>query len=212
MTNTKFTYDQQYGLFLHRANALFESGTFSKRFLIDNDNREIIFLLCCYFTNDKRFEDAGYDLNKGICLAGNPGRGKSWLMKIFGKNTRQSFYIRGCKEVSLRYQKEGALVLEEFSNPIKAAYNDKDVFFQKEIGICFSDLGTEAVKKNFGNEVNVMEDILFERDRNNLRKDLTHMETNLNGDEIEAFYGIRIRSRIREMFNWIEVPGNDRRK
>lgn len=32
---------------------------------------------------------------------------------------------------------------------------------------------------------------------------LTHLTTNLNSKEIETLYGIRIRSRMREMFNLI---------
>ena len=31
----------------------------------------------------------------------------------------------------------------------------------------------------------------------------THITTNLNGDEIEEMYGIRVRSRMRELFNLI---------
>lgn len=34
----------------------------------------------------------------------------------------------------------------------------------------------------------------------------THITTNLSATEIEAFYGNRVRSRLREMFNRIAFP------
>ncbi len=40
----------------------------------------------------------------------------------------------------------------------------------------------------------------------------THVTTNLSGDQIEENYGTRVRSRMREMFNMIILPGEDRRK
>jgi hypothetical protein len=85
-------------------------------------------------------------------------------------------------------------------------------FLQPQIGVCFSDIGTEDIKNNFGNKTNVMADIIFNRYKNNVVGDLTHAETNLSANQIEEFYGQRIRSRFSEMFNWIVITGEDRRK
>jgi hypothetical protein len=82
---------------------------------------------------------------------------------------------------------------------------------QKRFGHCFDDLGEEAVKTIYGNKVNVMKEILqnqYERFGNTT----IHLTTNLNGKDIEEQYGSRVKSRMREMFNWIELKGNDRRK
>ena len=35
------------------------------KFVVDSTVEELFNLLCYYFTNDKRFEDAGYSLEKG---------------------------------------------------------------------------------------------------------------------------------------------------
>lgn len=207
-----FSYEQMKGLALHRAGILYENKVFNRPFVLDSYNTPVFDLMCMYFSRDKRFEQMGYSLHKGICLAGIPGAGKSWLMKIFNKNPRQCFYIRDCKEISLRYQKDGMEIIEEFSHPIKAAVNDKDNYFKPQIGVCFSDLGTEDLKNSYGNKSNVIADILFERYKNNVIGDLTHGETNLTVPQIEDFYGARIRSRFSEMFNWIVLDGKDRRK
>jgi len=43
---------------------------------------------------------------------------------------------------------------------------------------------------------------------------LTHLTTNLNRSEIEKQYGLRVRNRLREMFNLIGFPADavDKRK
>ena len=217
---SEFSYDQMKAYFTYRKNLLFQNGVFHKPFVIHKDNQEVIEMLLLYFSRDKKAESMGIDLNKGICLAGVPGCGKSWLMKIFSKNPRQSFYIRDCNDLARDYQTKGASVIDEYSLPIRAAVNDKDNFYKPLIGVCFSDLGVEKVKKSFGNESNVIAEIIFNRYKNassspeyrSLVGDLTHIETNLTAEQIEEFYGSRIRSRLRETVNFIQLPGGDMRK
>jgi DNA replication protein DnaC len=89
---------------------------------------------------------------------------------------------------------------------------------QKKAGIiCFDDLGTESNLKYFGNECNVMGEILLSRydafTHPELSKRLkTHLTTNLSASEIEQFYGNRIRSRLRESFNLIAFNNNSKDK
>jgi DNA replication protein DnaC len=40
----------------------------------------------------------------------------------------------------------------------------------------------------------------------------THITTNLTAAEIEQYYGTRVKSRMREMFNMITLDGEDRRR
>jgi len=73
----------------------------------------------------------------------------------------------------------------------------------------FDDLGTENNLKYFGNECNVMTEILLSRyDLFVSRQMLTHLTTNLNSSEIEDIYGTRVRSRLREQFNLIAFDAN----
>lgn len=58
--------------------------------------------------------------------------------------------------------------------------------------------------KYFGNETNVMAEILLSRyDLLINRKIPTHLTTNLSASEIESAYGNRVHSRMRQMFNLI---------
>ncbi|MEK6878907.1 MAG: ATPase, partial [Nanoarchaeota archaeon] len=86
---------------------------------------------------------------------------------------------------------------------------------QKQVGVCFDDMGTEDDRKNYGNESNVMADVMLNRydnKRNLIRK--THITTNLTTEEMEQRYGSRVRSRMREMFNLVifDPVASDRRR
>lgn len=69
---------------------------------------------------------------------------------------------------------------------------------------CFDDLGVENNLKYYGNECNIMAEIILSRyDLYITRQLQTHITTNLSASEIEALYGNRVRSRMRELFNLI---------
>ncbi len=62
---------------------------------------------------------------------------------------------------------------------------------------CFDDLGSENNTKYFGNDCNVMAEILLSQyDRFITHGTQTHITTNLSATEIEAFYGNRVRVRL----------------
>ena len=102
--------------------------------------------------------------------------------------------------------------LSEFLDPYKNAGNDPESFFQPVSGLCIEDLGTEHEKNNFGNKANVVGNILELRYEKKLYGTILHGTTNLTVKQIQEFYGNRALSRMREMFNYIVVGGEDRRK
>ena len=58
--------------------------------------------------------------------------------------------------------------------------------------------------KHFGNDCNVMAEILITRYEHFIEnKTITHITTNLLATEIEKAYGNRVRLRLRQMFNLI---------
>lgn len=184
---------------------------FNKEFIIDNENRQIISHLSKYFSNDPEFNVGNFSLNKGIMIMGNVGTGKSWLMSFFQKNKKRCFTIKSCDEISedyLIYKEDTGNV---YSTPIEKPLHDPAVFFQKHIGYCFDDLGTEQLKNSFGNKKDVMADILFQIYN---KKDFEkfHITTNLNEKDLEERYGSRLYSRFSEMFNVFVYDGKDRRK
>jgi len=182
-------------------------------YVVDDNNREIFETLCMYFSNDQAFELQGEDFSfkKGIMLYGPVGCGKTSLMKMFAINSFRPFAVSSCRSIADDYAIEGATSLYKYSD-LQPVFPDLN-FGIPSIGRCFDDLGTEDNKTNFGNKVNVMQDVLYKIYDNNLIGNF-HMTTNIIGDEIEAAYGQRIRSRMREMFNVLSFSNSspDRRR
>ncbi|RKD18994.1 hypothetical protein BCY91_14045 [Pelobium manganitolerans] len=184
-------------------------------FVIDDGNRAVFKLLCQYFTLDPAFEKTAeaFSLRKGIMIVGPVGCGKTTMLSFFRKNTVNSFRVLSCRDVAGEYteMKDGGNdVLQYYSGlfsvPRGQFYN------QADIGAFFDDLGTESVKKHFGNEVNVMQEVILNRYDRGIRNK-THFTTNLNAEAIGEYYGARVRSRLREMCNIITFPDHspDRR-
>lgn len=183
-----------------------------KLFTIDEANREAIKLLCLYFTNDPRFEEAGYSLSKGILLQGPVGVGKSLIMSLLQQNQKQSFLLASCIDIanefvnqSLDQRKSGMNVLARYFGEIPSPLGG-NAYGHRRLGICFDDLGTENVNAvHFGERKNCMEEIIWSRYRNG-NFPMTHVTTNLSWEQLKEAYGLRVYDRMREMFNPIAWP------
>lgn len=193
---------------------------FKGQFQLDENNEEVFDLLCHYFVNSEAFESKaaqlGIDnphLEKGIMLAGNFGSGKTWLMKLFAKNKKMPYFMRSAKRIAQEYlQSETKEIPQEYLKPFKNAVNDASVFYQPLSGLCIDDLGSEDIKNNFGNKTNVIGDLIEQRYFKEFYGVFLHGSTNLSGQELKTFYGERVVSRMKQVFNFIELPGNDRRR
>lgn len=172
---------------------------YGTNFKIFEKDHPIIFKLIAYFLQDEAScYQNNIDLNKGILFAGPIGCGKTTLMSLMKCLTpkQHKFYIKPCRDISFEFIQEGYQIIHKYS--IGKIYHSEAKL------ICFDDLGVENNLKYFGNECNVMAEILLSRyDLFISKKIQTHITTNLSASEIEAIYGNRIRSRLRAMFNLI---------
>jgi DNA replication protein DnaC len=172
---------------------------YSKNFHLYDDDHEIITKLLSYFLNDEELSKKyNISLNKGIMLIGPVGCGKTSLMSIFRllNDPEERFILKSCRDVTFEFIKDGYETIFKYSKQSFKYDNPKTY--------CFDDLGTENSLKYYGNECNVMAEILLSRyDLFINRQMKTHLTTNLNSEEIEEIYGVRVRSRLREQFNLI---------
>ncbi len=177
---------------------------FGDHFRIVAEDHGVIFKLLVYAIRDQ--ENAGrikLNLQKGIMLTGPVGCGKTSLMKLlrFFMVQSETYAIKSCREISFGFIAKGFEVIHKYSTgESRKAY-------------CFDDLGTEQNLKYYGNECNVMAEILLNRYDQFIAHDtITHITTNLSASEIETFYGNRVRSRMREMFNLISFSSDSKDK
>lgn len=182
--------------------------------VIDEFNEPTIKTLCYYFSNDGIFEliEEGYSHKKGLIIIGPVGCGKTTLLKLFKRNNFNPFNFISCRDVASQYAEFGQAAIKNYSRIQDVS--KREWFGHEKLGLCFDDLGTESEKKNFGNQLNVMAEIILNRYDGCDLKNKTHFTTNLGSDEIQNFYGLRATSRMREMLNIIQMPFNspDRRK
>lgn len=155
--------------------------------------------MIAYFINDEAMTDAlNIDLTKGILLTGPVGCGKTTLITLMKHITQKEdrFYVKTCRDISFEFIKEGYEVIHKYSRNSLAQTDSRNY--------CFDDLGVESNLKYYGNECNVMAEIILSRyDLFVAKKVKTHITTNLSASEIEAMYGNRVRSRFRAMLNLI---------
>lgn len=172
---------------------------YGQNFQILESDHPIIFKLIAYFLKDEATcHQFNIDLQKGILLSGPIGCGKTSLMNLMKYLTpiEHKFNIKPCREVSFEFIQDGYSVIHKYS---KGRLYESDPKI-----ICFDDLGLENNLKYYGNECNVMAEILLSRYDIFISKHIpTHITTNLSASEIEAQYGNRVRSRMRQMFNLI---------
>lgn len=183
---------------------------YGKKFKILETDHEIIYKLIAYFLNDEpACLQYGINLNKGIILTGPIGSGKTTLMNLMKllAQPENKFAIKPCRDISFEFIQDGYQIIHKYS--IGQLYHSEPRTY------CLDDLGTENNLKYFGNECNVMAEIILSRYDLFISKKLkTHITTNLSATEIEKHYGNRVRSRLRELCNLIAFDNttNDKRK
>jgi len=183
---------------------------YGNHFKILESDYPIIYKLIAYFLKDETtcFQ-YGINGNKGILLSGPIGCGKTSLMNLMKHlaTTEHKFFVKPCRDISFEFIQDGYEIIHKYS---------KGKLYQSEPKtICFDDLGTENNLKYYGNECNVMAEILLSRyDIFTSKKIQTHITTNLSATEIENVYGNRVRSRMRELCNLIAYDRSsiDKRK
>ena len=165
---------------------------FGQGFKIYEEDRAILFKLCNYQIRDyETCKKLDIDLKKGILLSGPVGCGKTSLMKLIRHITpHYKFYeVIPARNIVFAFNHLGYGLIEQ--------YGDNQFY-------CFDDIGVEPFGRYFGNDCNVMGEILLSRHDLFLEyKFKTHCTTNLNAHELEDFYGNRVRSKMRELFNLI---------
>lgn len=178
---------------------------FGERFKLFEEDKDILLKLCSYFIKDKdNCKKFGIDTEKGILLSGPVGCGKTSLMKLLHCLVphQRKYVVMPCRNIVFAFNHLGYKTIEDYG---------ESSFF------CFDDLGIEPAGRFYGKDSNVMGEVILSRYELYLqtkRKIKTHATTNLNAEELEEFYGNRVRSRMRELFNLVAFDKNseDKRK
>lgn len=183
---------------------------YGPNFEIHSKDHGLIYSLLVYFLGDRnRAAEIGIDLHKGILLTGPIGCGKTAIMNLmrFVPPPERNHTIKPCRDIGFEFIREGYDVINRYSR--MSFTNSRPKIY------CFDDMGTERSLKYYGNECNVMGEVVLNRyDLFISTRMITHVITNLSASEMEDCYGSRVRSRMRELFNLISFSKetSDKRK
>lgn len=171
---------------------------FDKDLIVNDDNRPLIVALCYFLSKDERFEtELKYSFKKGLLIRGKSGIGKTFLVQCIKKNGLNPIYVESAIEITNIIRQKGG-----YNFPIT---NEKIIYID--------DVGTEEpVVVYYGNHISFFKNYIELFYLNKKDYSSLMISTNNNFDELEQKYGFRVRSRMKEMFNIIDVTGQDMRQ
>lgn len=170
---------------------------YGKELLVTSDNKKMITTICYFLSNDGRFEtELGYSFAKGLLIRGVSGLGKTFVVKCVEKNELNPIRILSMIEIAEQVKLEGEYYIWLKENKI----------------LYLDDVGTEeATVNHYGTKINFFKNFIESYYLRNKVFNKLIISTNNNFSEIEEKYGFRVRSRIKDMFNIIDVSGKDMR-
>lgn len=170
-------------------------NVYGKKLILNDLNKSYIKAICYFFSNDIRFEtELNFSFKKGLMIRGISGLGKTYIPKCIENNELKPLSIFSMIDISEEIKNSGGYDLQT----ARLTYLD--------------DVGTEEPTINyFGTKINWFKNFIEMYYLQNRPFERLIISTNCNGQQLEDKYGFRVRSRTREMFNVIDVQGNDMR-
>lgn len=186
--------DAKYMLQLMKWTSRHELG---KHFVIHQENKHLITTLCFFFSGDPRFKtELNHNPNKGLLIRGISGLGKTHLVKCLANNELNPVLLLSMIAISETVKDEGEFIINLGDNKV----------------IYLDDVGTEEHTINhYGTKINWFKNFAEMYYLKNKVFNKLVVSTNNSFDELEGKYGFRVRSRIKDMFNIIDVKGKDMR-
>jgi DNA replication protein DnaC len=153
--------------------------------------------------------------SKGLCLIGEPGRGKTYAFKIMAKLFNKESKMFPANVLIDKWEVYGVKERSEFFNLLKG---HKPTQERREIArtwrdCIIDDIGTEPTLNDYGTKREVIDTIIQHRTREFEDSGArTHMSMNLSLDGIQNRYGPRFVSRVHQLCHVVVLKGSDRRR
>lgn len=141
-------------------------------------------------------------LEKGVMILGGIGTGKTLLMQ--GLIELYQFFSIKVKmvptyELTARFAREGVNVFNTDGSNLNPTSDS----------LILDDLGAESIQSHYGQVTNVIAELMLRRYDSHA---MTFGTSNLDQKTLRKFYGERVWSRMKMMFHFIVLKGNDRRQ
>lgn len=187
------------------------------KFVIDEDNRFAYENLILWMHGDSRMRCLNPDtkqimpgdVRKGIYIAGQTGSGKSralQVMNLYGTIDNVCFFSDGIRRRLHWTEVRAADIFDRYKTTGDIENLKSDPV------LCIQDFGSEPTEGMYmGNRIEVLRQLIESRgDRSDLMTLITS-NYSLRNEELRERYGERVKSRLYEMCNYLEISGKDRR-
>jgi DNA replication protein DnaC len=170
---------------------------FDTELVFNEGNKHLITSLCFFVSEDPRFEtELGYSFKKGLLIRGTVGLGKTFLVRCIEKNELNPILILSMLDIADDIKSTGEFIIQIGNN--KMIYLD--------------DVGTEeATVNHYGTKINFFKNFIEQTYMRNKTFSKLILSTNNSFQELEQKYGFRVRSRLKDMVNIVDIQGEDMR-
>lgn len=188
-----------------------------RRFVVDDNNRQILRFLMYYFNGCKKaeevFPEKGYKCSNNLLLCGEVGVGKTLLMQAFAKYLELTKNPRAFKNLSVTQM----INYYKLHNHIdRYTFNEEGSrkFEGDPFNICLNDIGLQT-HQYFGTDTKVMvcEFLYARNDIWQQQGKFAHITTNLAPKELKLYFedGFGRLSDRFKTYNVIHLKGKSRR-
>ena len=190
-----------------------------RRFVIDDDNKQVLRFLLYYFNDcplaEEVFPGRGYKLHKNLLLQGGVGVGKTLLMQVFSEYLRRTNNPRFFHNLSVTQMVNYYTI---HNNLDRFTYHEEESrgFQCQPENVCLNDIGIQD-KTFFGMDTGLLTDE-FLHARNEIWTQygrFAHLTTNLSADQLKQRFNRndgfgRLVDRFKT-YNVIPLTGKSRR-
>lgn len=169
--------------------------------LIFNEQTErLIKTICFKLAGDSRYEtEMGFRFDRGLIIRGEPGLGKTWVVSLVAANPVCSVQMVTMHEITRSVLDTGVF------DGLKFASYDR---------VYLDDVGTEGGEvMYFGTKINWFKtwfEEIYAKNKNAMHRII--LSTNCSFTDFEKLYGFRVRDRMAEMFDVLDISGSSLRR